>query len=92
MVCSLFYIAPGDYTTVANMLTFNQTTSSVDIRVPVIDDDLLEDDELFIGMISSPSDFCVTLNPATANVTIEDFGDGMCSIVRQFLLGLINLM
>ena len=72
------HIAPGDYTTVTQTLTFNSTTSSVDIQVPIIDDDLLEDPEMFFGMISNPSDSRVTLNPARANVTIEDFEDGMC--------------
>ena len=77
MICSLFsYIAPGDYTTVTQTLTFNQTTLSVDIPVTIIDDNLLEDNEMFFGMISNPSDSRVTLNPANANVTIEDFGDG----------------
>ena len=87
MICSLFsYIAPDDYTTVVQTLTFNPTTSSVDIQVPIINDALLEDDEMFFGMISNPSDNRVTLNPARANVTIEDFGDGKCSVERPFLL------
>ena len=60
-------------------LTFNTTTSSVDIQVPIIGDNLLENDEVFFAMISNPMGYPVILNPALATVTIEDVGGGMCS-------------
>ena len=87
-LCSVFsYTAPDDYTTVVQTLTFNPTTNSVNITVPIIDDSLLEDDEMFFGFISNPSDSRVTLAPDRANVTIEDFGDdGECSVERHVLL------
>ena len=73
MICSLFfYIASADYTTEALTLTFNPNNTCVDIPVPIIDDEICEDDEMFFGEISNPSDSDVTLNPTTATVTIMD--------------------
>ena len=79
MICSLFsYIAPDDYVTVVQTLTFNSTTSSVGIQIPITDDNLLEDDEMFFGMISNPGDPRVMLDPSRAKVTIGDNEGSKC--------------
>ena len=70
-----FYIestAPNDYTSVENVLIFspgiNESCTTV---IPIIDDSVLENDEVFSVMIST-TDSDVSLDPASANVTIVD--------------------
>ena len=63
-----------NYTTVVNRSTFNSTTTSVDIQVPIVDAVRMI---CSMGSLPTPcSDPRVTLSPNQANVTIEDNGDG----------------
>ena len=59
-----FYIAPGDYSTVIDLLTFTPTNTAAEIVVPITDDDIFE---------PSPEDFAALLALVTtdANVVVE---------------------
>lgn len=82
VLSSIYYIiAPYDYTTVVQTLTFNATTTSVDVQVPIIDDNLREDDEMFFAFISNPSLPDLFLAPDRTSIIIEDFGDGKLVLV-----------
>ena len=60
-----------DYTVTVDMLELSLMTPSVTISVDIIDDALLENAEMFTVVLSgAPAG--VTLNPASAEVTIED--------------------
>ena len=87
MFFSLTFVVQDDCTTVVQTLIFNPNTSSVNIKVPIIDDSSCEGDEMFYAIITNPSDSRVILHPNQANVTIKDFGEGKCFVEIQFLLG-----
>lgn len=50
---------PDDYTAVDRLLVFDGSTDSIMVDVPIVDDDLAEDDEVFSVelLLESPSDF-----------------------------------
>ena len=56
-------IEPGDYTTFTGTVTFNSTTNSVNIDVPIIDDNLIEPVE----------DFTITLSNIQSNINVGFF-------------------
>ena len=60
-----------DYTGVTSTLTFDATVSTQVVVVPILDDNVVEDSE-FINVTLVSADHAVTLNPATARITIED--------------------
>ena len=60
-----------DYTGVTSTLTFDATVSTQVVVVPILDDNVVEDSE-FINVTLVSADRAVTLNPATARITIED--------------------
>ena len=64
----------GDYTLATGTVTLSPMTSSVTFTVPIIDDTSLESEEEFTVVLSgAPAD--ITLDPATATVTIIDNDD-----------------
>ena len=66
--------APGDYTAAADAtLTFAPGETSKSVTVPIVDDDLDEEDETFTVMLSDPSGATVATDAATG--TIEDDDD-----------------
>ena len=66
--------APGDFTAPeANAaLTFAPGETSKTVRVPIIDDDLDEEDETFTVMLSDPSGATVATDAATGTITDDD--------------------
>ncbi len=64
---------PGDYTTTSGTLTFAGTDGeSYDITVPIIDDVIIEDSELFTVNLSNLSHTAISINTPTATGTILD--------------------
>ena len=62
-----------DYNTSTETLVFNQTVTSHTIEVPLIDDDIFELNEVFIGNLVSVSDDArVTIDPDMADINIVD--------------------
>ena len=64
--------APQDFVAMSNVpLEFSATTSSRQVTVTIINDNILENAEFFYGNLST-SDGVVQLSPATATVTIQE--------------------
>ena len=64
--------APDDYTSVENVLTFSPgVNESCTTIIPIVDDSVLESDEVFSVTLST-TDSDVSLDPASATVTILD--------------------
>ena len=70
---SYFFIhsATVDYIVTSSDLTFNATTSSQTVTIPILEDDTVEDFETIIVTLTSP-DPAAIVNPSSASVTIED--------------------
>ena len=60
-----------DYNGTSSLLIFNATTLSINISVPILDDDIFETDEVFFGELEDLGE-PVIFNPGLANVTILD--------------------
>ena len=67
----LIHSATVDYTVTSSDWTFNTTTSSQTVAIPIIEDDTVEDFETIIVTLTS-ADPAAILNPPSASVTIED--------------------
>ena len=69
----LFLIAPDDYLPVDELLTFSNSITTIEINVTLIDDDSLEENEIFRGRLSINTFATVAaVNPFLADVTILD--------------------
>jgi hypothetical protein len=68
-----------DYSGFGREYTFNSTTRTVDVSVPLIDDSIFEQTEMFGASLEFPGapPPRVSLAPDTAQVTILD-DDGQC--------------
>ena len=67
-------IAPGDYTSTIELLTFTPGRTSLTVSVPTMDDSIFETDEIFEGILSLPvggSDR-ISLRDERAAAVIED--------------------
>ena len=73
-----FLPADSDFNATAVLLTFEPETAnqSLGIDIPVIDDEVYENDEVFLVLLSTP-DQAVQLDPQYAFITISD-NDSMC--------------
>ena len=60
-----------DYTVTRSDLTFNASTSSQRVTIPILEDDIVEGSETIIVTLTS-TDPAAILNPSSASVTIED--------------------
>ena len=60
-----------DYTVTSSDLTFDATTSSQTVTIPIFDDDFVEGFETIVVTLIS-TDPAAILNPSSASVTIED--------------------
>ena len=73
---SSLLIAGSDYTSPgAVTLTFNSTTTSLEVPVDILNDNILENNETFIGDLATTDDR-VDLNPINATATIIEDNDG----------------
>ena len=67
-------IAAVDFPDISINLTFNISSPTQTVMVPILNDMAVEDLEYFsLALMSSDPD--VTLNPATANITVVDDTD-----------------
>ena len=67
------YIAPGDYTALAQIISLNNDTTSVGLMIPIIDDDLCEPDERFEIVLVSQNDNCaITSSPVPVYIIDND--------------------
>ena len=48
----LFLIAPGDYLSIDELLTFSDSISTIEVNVTLINDDIFEEDEILQGRLS----------------------------------------
>ena len=60
-----------NYTFTSDNLTFNATTSSQTVAIPIREDTIVESSETIIVTLTS-ADPAAILNPPSATVTIED--------------------
>ena len=60
-----------DYSPVTATLQFNSTTSMDCVRVPIVNNTILEDDEDFFGTLNC-TDPSVIVSPDTARILIQD--------------------
>ena len=67
----LILAATVDYVVTSSDLTFNATTSSQTVTIPILDDNIVEGSETIIVTLTS-TDSAAILNPSSASVTIED--------------------
>ena len=67
----LILAATLDYVVTSSDLTFNATTSSQTVTIPILEDNIVEDFETIIVTLAS-ADPAAIVNPSSASVTIED--------------------
>ena len=65
------HAAGMDYTPVSRNLTFNADLTIYVVKVPIIDDHIVEHSEV-INLTLMSTDPAVILNPSTSTITIED--------------------
>ena len=72
---ALVYLSEGeDFVKVNETVEFKPGEDSVPVMIEIIDDDVLEDSELFDLILENPDKATVTM-PEKAKVTIKDQGD-----------------
>ena len=68
----IYYTAGSDYSPIGPLsLTFDESTDSIEVTVPIIEDNIAEDIESFNGLLST-SENSVVLDPSLAIIQIED--------------------
>ena len=67
----MYILAPADYDRTVRTLTFSPAMNLNSVAVNIINDDIHEDSETFLGLLTAPGQ-PVILNPDTAVVTITD--------------------
>eukprot|EP00731_Ephydatia_muelleri_P017036 Em0010g134a len=77
-------VGPYDYTENDKILVFNESTLSINVDVPLVDDGLAEDNESFSAQLLavSPSGL-VTIAPATTLITIIDTNSVIIGFEKQ---------
>ena len=67
--------APGDYTSIDTMLTFDSDNIQITVPVGIVDDDIHEDpDEFFLLHLELINGINVTVSPDEAMIQIVDNG------------------
>ena len=78
MQCDIIFPAPADYSSTAEILTFDSTTTRMVVAIPIEDDDIVEDIETFFSRLSLlDTELDVTVDPDLTEIRITDEGDGM---------------
>eukprot|EP00731_Ephydatia_muelleri_P017053 Em0010g151a len=77
-------VGPDDYTETDKILVYNESTLSINVDVPLVDDGLAEDNESFSAQLLavSPSGL-VTIAPATTLITIIDTNSVIIGYEKQ---------
>ena len=74
------YAGVSDYTSVSRMVTFSAGQSNASVSVPITNDNVIEDSEMFSGSLSAVTEN-VDIVAHTANVTIMDDDGELMSIL-----------
>ena len=78
-VLSFLPPASSDYTTVSMNLTFNAGTTTRTVMIPILGDNVEEDNETFtLSLTNMAGETAVTLNPQTTTVTINNDDGKWC--------------
>ena len=70
------YTGVSDYTSVSRMVTFSAGESSTSVSVPITNDTVIEDSEMFSGSLAAIIEN-VYIGADTANVTVVDDDGGL---------------
>ena len=70
-----FIIAPGDYTSLSQTITLSSATTSVNLMIAIIDDDICEPDEMFEIMLTSMNDKCAITSSPVPVLIIDNDGE-----------------
>ena len=68
---SLTFSAGREYTPVSTDVTFNATTPTQTVSIPILDNEIVTDSTMFSVSLTS-ADPAAILNPTKADITIED--------------------
>ena len=68
---SIISSAGKEYTTVFTNVTFNASTLTQTVNIPILDDEIVAGSTVFSVSLTS-ADPAAILNPASADITIED--------------------
>ena len=68
---SLISSAGEEYTPVSTNVTFNAIRSTQTVNIPILDNEIVADSTMFSASLTT-ADPAAILNPASANITIED--------------------
>ena len=71
---SLISSAEEDYTPVSTNVTFNASTSTHTVNISILDNEIVAGSTMFSVSLTS-ADPAAILNPANADITIEDDDD-----------------
>ena len=71
VLLSLIPSAGEEYTPVSTNVTFNASTSTQTVNIPILDNEIVADSTMFSASLTS-ADPAAMLNPASADITIED--------------------
>ena len=71
MLHSLISSAGEEYTAVSTNVTFNASTPTQTVNIPILDNEIVADSTVFSVSLTS-ADPAAILNPASADITIED--------------------
>ena len=74
------YTGVSDYTSVSRMVTFSAGQSNASVSVPITNDNVIEDSEMFSGSLSAVTEN-VDIVADSANVTIMDDDGELMSIL-----------
>ena len=77
---TFLYTGVSDYTSVSRMVTFSAGQSNASVSVPISNDNVIEDSEMFSGSLSAVTEN-VDIGADTANVTIMDDDGELMSIL-----------
>ena len=68
---SLISSAGEEFTPVSTNVTFNATTPTHTVNIPILDNEIVADSTMFSVSLTS-ADAAAILNPASVDITIED--------------------
>ena len=85
-----FFIVPIDYTTIIQELSYDQSNTQREVRIPITDDDIVESMERFLGQLTLvTTGVMVQLSPQETEILIID-NDGMykCGSLSMLIMTL----
>ena len=77
----LSYIAPGDYTTLAQIITLDSITTSVNLTIDIVDDMLSEPDERFEIVVTSSNNCCRVISSPVPVLIIDNDGKSPVNVM-----------